>query len=80
MAKKRTKVSLRHWKTCNEALQKALRDGDIVDAKRQAHTLLSYLGEMGLLDELDRQGVIVSGRDICNGMVNKEKARMSDTA
>lgn len=78
MVQRRTKVSLSHWRTANNALYQSLRAGYMEGAKRCARTLLSYLGEMGLLDDLDRQGNTPGSGDFHNGAVVKTEAKMID--
>lgn len=72
MVIKRTKVSLRHWKTANIALQQSLRAGDRDVAKRYAYTLLTYLDEMGLIDDNDRLGNSGDLTDSHTSSISKE--------
>jgi hypothetical protein len=55
MVTRRAPVTIWHWRKANNALQQSLRAGDKENAKRWAHTLLLYLGEMGLINDDDRQ-------------------------
>jgi hypothetical protein len=72
MVTKRTKVSLRHWKNANIALQQSLRAGDMDGARRYAHTLLTYLSEMGLINDNDRLGNSGNLSDSHIGSISKE--------
>lgn len=74
-----TQVPLWRWRKANSCLQQALRVGDIPDAKKWAHTLLHYLGEMGLIDDTDRQGITPNRGHINNGMVKQTKAKIANT-
>jgi hypothetical protein len=53
-----------------------MRDGDRKEASKHAHTLLSYLTEMGLLDDLDRQGTLPTRCDRCNDLSGEAEAKM----
>lgn len=69
----RKKVSVSTWRKTNWALQQALRAGDLVDARRQANTLLRYLTEMGLVDESSRPIHHSGASDTSPGVDDKEK-------
>lgn len=47
-------VPLWRWRKANKDLQRYLRTGDLEAARKEAHTLLSFLIKMGLVDEPDR--------------------------
>lgn len=76
MVQRRTKVSLFHWRKTVQAMSSAMRDGDRKEASKHAHTLLSYLTEMGLLDDLDRQGTLPTRCDRCNDLSGEAEAKM----
>lgn len=79
MEHEKAPVSIWKYRKANSCMQACLREGNMEEAKKWAHTLLSYLTEMGLLDEPRRQAVNNSHRDISNGMVSERKAQMRYT-
>lgn len=69
-------VNLYRWRKADYGMRRALQQGDIDRAKKEARMILQYLTEMGLLDEPNRQVSTSPIGDISNGVVASEEAKL----
>ena len=55
MCREKAPVSIWKYRKANNCMQACLREGNREEAKKWAHTLLSYLHEMGLIERSEAQ-------------------------
>lgn len=70
-------VNLYRWRKADYGMRRALQQGDIDRAKKEARMILQYLTEMGLLDESNGQVSTSPSRDISNGMAAEKEAELT---